>query len=236
MREIANNQGAEHNTILREGQSDTKLWRQAKEEQKQLQQFFNRLADCLMCGLVLMLGGMLYWGVSLGYFEGRLSECKGRRAGVLASFWSPWQAVESLQTLWCYGAATVDLTGSVMLMLAVPWFVKKHGLLNDSMTQPMTGLILGLGVACGLIGQFSVGRVGGDNIAWLSMYWAWIAMHVLSIWFVHGLYRSLNSEASGGVFQQLIACMKMPVYYSFMGIIMPMAVAACPFWRLMLLI
>lgn len=183
-----------------------------------------------------MLVGMLYWGVSLGYFEGRLSECKGRRAGLLASLWSPWQAVEWLQTAWCYGAATVDLTGSVLLMLTVSYVVKKYGLLVDSTAQPMTSLGLGLGGVCGLIGQFSVGRVGGDNIAWLSMYWAWIAMHVLSIWFVHRLYRSLNSEASGGVFQQLIACVKMPVYYSFMGIIMPMAVAACPFWRLMLLI
>ena len=226
---------AEHNTILREGQSDTKSWRQAKEEQKQLQQFFNRLADCLMCGLLLMLGGMLYWGVSLGYFEGRLSECKGRRAGFLANIWSPWQTVESLQTMWCYAAATLDLTGSVLLMLAVPLLVKKHGLLTNSMAQPMTGLILGLGVACGLVGQFTVSRVGGDNMAWLSFYWVWIALHVLSIWMVHSLYRFLSSVPSGGFVEQVIANIKMPVYYCFMGILMPLTVAACPYWRLMVL-
>ncbi len=232
---VANDQGAEHNTILREGQSDTKSWRQAKEEQKQLQQFFNRLADCLMCGLLLMLGGMLYWGVSLGYFEGRLSECKGRRAGFLANVWSPWQTVELLQTMWCYAAATLDLTGSVLLMLAVPLFVKKHGLLTNSMAQPTTGLILGLGVACGLVGQFTVSRVGGDNMAWLSLYWVWIALHVLSIWMVHSLYRFLISVSSGGFSEQVIANIKMPVYYCFMGILMPLAVAACPYWRLMVL-
>ena len=226
---------AEHNTILREGQSDTKSWRQAKEEQKQLQQFFNRLADCLMCGLLLMLGGMLYWGVSLGYFEGRLSECKGRRAGFLANIWSPWQTVESLQTMWCYAAATLDLTGSVLLMLAVPLFVKKHGLLTNSMAQPMTGLILGLGVACGLVGQFTVSRVGGDNMAWLSFYWVWIALHVLSIWMVHSLYSFLSSVSSGGFLEQVIANIKMPVYYCFMGVLMPLTVAACPYWRLLVL-
>ncbi|DBA91748.1 TPA: hypothetical protein ACH3X1_003340 [Trebouxia sp. C0004] len=235
LKNVANDQGAEHNTILREGQSDTKSWRQAKEEQKQLQQFFNRLADCLMCGLLLMLGGMLYWGVSLGYFEGRLSECKGRRAGFLANIWSPWQTVESLQTMWCYAAATLDLTGSVLLMLAVPFCVKKHGLLTNSMAQPMTGLVLGLGVACGLVGQFTVSRVGGDNMAWLSLYWMWIALHVLSIWMVHSLYRFLSSVSSGGSFEQVIANIKMPVYYCFMGILMPLAVAACPYWRLLVL-
>ncbi len=221
--------------LLREGQTDTKAWRQAKEEQKQLQQFFNRLADCLMCGLILMLMGMLYWGVSLGYFEGRLSQCKSRRSGFLVNLWSPWQAVESLQTVWCYAAATIDLTGSVLLMLAVPYFVKRHGLLTNSMAQPMTGLILGLGVACGLIGQFTVSRVGGDNIAWLSMYWVWITLHVLSIWFVHGLYRFLSSEAVGGLSEQVLAGIKMPMYYSVMGIVLPLAVAACPYWRLILL-
>jgi len=235
LKSVANDQGAEHNTILREGQSDTKSWRQAKEEQKQLQQFFNRLADCLMCGLLLMLGGMLYWGVSLGYFEGRLSECKGRRAGFLANIWSPWQTVELLQTMWCYAAATLDLTGSVLLMLAVPWLVKKHGLLTNSMAQPMTGLILGLGVVCGLVGQFTVSRVGGDNMAWLSLYWVWIALHVLSIWMVHSLYRFLSSVSSRGFLEQVIANIKMPVYYCCMGILMPLAVAACPFWRLMVL-
>lgn len=183
-----------------------------------------------------MLGGMLYWGATLGYFEGRLSECKGRRSGLLVNLWSPWQAVQSVQAVLCYATATWDLTGSVILMLLVPWFVKKHGLLANSMTQPMTGLILGLGIACGLVGQFAVGRVGGDNVAWLSAYWLWITLHVLSIWFVHALYRFLSSEATGNLSQQFMASIRMPVYYSVMGIVMPLAVAACPYWRLIVLI
>ena len=234
LRGIANEQGAEHNEILREGQGETRAWRQTKEEQKQLQLFYERLADCLACGLFLMLGGMLYWGTTLGYFQGRLSECSSRRSGFLVNVWKPWQAVESLQTICCYIAATCDLTGSVLLMLGVPWFVKKHKLLSNSIAQPMTGLVLGLGAAGGIIGRFAVGRVGGDSTTWLIGYWLWIALHVLSVWFVQDLYRGLNQKPSGGSCRQFVGFAKLPLFYMCMAVIMPLTTAVCPFWKVLM--
>lgn len=233
LRGIANEQGAQHNEILREGQCETRAWRQTREEQRQLQLFYERLADCLTCGLILMLAGMLYWGISLGYFQGRLSECSSRRSGFLVSVWKPWQAVESVQTMWCYITATSDLTGSVLLMLGVPWFVRKHKLLSNSIAQPMTGLVLGLGAGCGLVGKFAVGRVGGDSMAWLIGYCIWIALHVLSVCFVQDLYKVLNQKPSGGFCKQFVGFAKLPLFYTGMAIIMPLTVAVCPFWKLL---
>ena len=233
LRGIANEQGAEHNQLVREGQGETRAWRQAKEEQKQLQLFYEQLTDCLTCGLVLMLAGMLYWGITLGYFHGRLFECRTRRSGMSFSLWKPWQALETLQTVWCYATATCDLTGSVVLMLLVPWVVKRHQLLSNSIAQPMTGLVLGLGIVCGFIGKFVVGRVGGDSSAWLIGYWLWVALHVLSVWFVQELYKGLMQQPAGGFCKQFVAFAKFPLFYTFMAIIIPLTVAVCPFWKLL---
>lgn len=226
---VSNQQGAEHNSILREGLQDRRAWRQADEEQRQLQLFISRLADCLLCGLIVMLGGMLYWGTTLGYYEGRLSECKGSRSGFFGHLFSPWQAIQFMQTVWCYTSALADLIGSVLLIGFVPLMIKKYGLLRDSMTQPMTCLIVGLGLVCGLIGQYAVSRVGGDRWAWLLAYWLWVSLHVCSVWCIQSLYRYLNSD---GLSQHVLAVLKLPVYYVVMGVGLPLVVAACPFWRL----
>lgn len=229
---VANEQGAQHNDILREGQSDTRVWRQAKEAQKQLQLFFERLADCLMCGLILMVAGMLYWGVTLGYYHGRLSECSGRRPGYLVKVWKPWHAIEALQTIWCYTAAFTDLLVCIGVMLLTVWAVKRHQLLSNSIAQPMTGLVLGLGVAGGAAGWFAVSKVGGDAMVWLSGYWSWVALHVLCVWFVQDVHRGLTQQAAGGFCKQFFAFAKMPLFYTSMGFVVPLVVAACPFWRL----
>ena len=228
---VSNQQGAEHNSILREGLHDKRAWRQADEEQRQLQLFISRLADCLLCGLILMLGGMLGWGTTLGYFEGRLSECKGIRSGFWGNMLSPWQAIQSVQTICCYILATADLIGSFFLIGGVVVMIKKYGLLRDSMAQPMTCLIVGLGLVCGFIGQYAVSRVGGDRWAWLSAYWLWVSLHVCSVWCIQSLYRFLNSADSS---QHVLAVLKLPVYYLVMGMALPLGIAACPFWRLLI--
>lgn len=232
MKGVANEQGALHNDILREGQSDTRAWRQAKEGQKQLQLFFERLADCLMCGLILMVAGMLYWGVTLGYYQGRLSQCNGRRPGYLVKVWKPWHAIEALQTIWCYTTAFTDLLVCFGVMLLAVWAVKRHQLLSNSIAQPMTGLVLGLGVAGGSAGWFAIGRVGGDAMVWLSGYWSWVALHVLCVWFVQDVHRGLTQQAAEAFCRQFFAFAKLPLFYTFMGLVIPLATAACPFWEL----
>ena len=229
---ISNTQGAQHNKILREGQGDTRAWRQAKEVQKQLQLFFERLADCLLCGLMLMMAGMLYWGVTLGYYQGRLSECSGRRPGYLVKVWQPWHAVESLQTLWCQSVAFADLIVCFGVMLSTVWLVKRHQLLSNSLAQPMTGLVLGLGAAGGTAGWFAIGKVGGDAMVWLFAYWSWVGLHVLCVWFVQDVHKALIQKAAGGFYKQFFAFAKLPLFYALIGFVFPLTVAACPFWKL----
>ena len=153
---------AESNEFQRGIQQDNREHRQSKEDKEQLKLFFGRLADCLLCGLILVLFGMVYWGISLGYFEGRLSKCKYKQSSSCRNVWTPWQAVQCMQSGWCCIAAAGDLIGSVALMLFCSYCIKRHGLLTDSMAQPMTTLILGLGVVCGYIGQLA----GGWQIWW----------------------------------------------------------------------
>lgn len=229
---IANNQGAQHNEILREGQGDTRAWRQAKEGQKQLQLFFERLADCLMCGLMLLMAGMFYWGVTLGFYQGRLSECSGTRPGYLVKVWKPWHAVESLQTLWCQFVAFADLIAYFVVMLFTVWVVKRHQLLSNSIAQPMTGLVLGLGAVGGTAGWLAIGKVGGDAMVWLSGYWLWVGVHVVCVWFLQDVHKAVTHKAAGGFCKQFFAFAKLPLFYALMGFVLPLAVAASPFWKL----
>ena len=181
---------------------------------------------------MLMMAGMLYWGTTLGYYQGRLSECSGRRPGYLVNVWKPWHAVESLQTLWCQFVAFADLIVSFGVMLLTVWAVKQHQLLSNSIAQPMTVLVLGLGAAGGTAGWFAVSKVAGDAIVWLSGYWLWIGLHVLCVWFVQDVHKGLTHKAAGGFCKQLFAFAKLPLFYALMGFVFPLTVAACPFWKL----
>lgn len=97
----------------------------------------------------------------------------------------------------------------------------------------MTGLVLGLGVAGGTAGWFAIGRVGGDAMVWLYAYWSWVGLHVLCVWLVQNVHKYLTQRAAGGFCKQFIAFAKLPLFFASMGCLFPLAVAACPFWRLM---
>ena len=185
-----------------------------------------------MCGLMLMMAGMLYWGVTLGYYQGRLSECSGRPAGFLVKVWKPWHAIESVQTIWCHFVAFTDLIVCFGVMLLTVYLVKRHQLLSNSIAQPMTGLVLGLGVAGGSAGWFAIGKVGGDAMVWLSGYWSWVALHVLCVWFVQDVHKGLTRKAAGGFCKQFLAFAKLPLFYTLMGFVIPLMIAASPFWKL----
>ena len=220
---IANEQSAARNSIIEHGQTDERAWRQAKEQQRQLQDFKLQIADCLTCGLILMLIGMLYFGSAFGYYNGRLSQCTAAPYINLGSWWRP---LKGLDILSCYVHATVDLVGSVVIMLFTVYCIKRFGLLTDSIARPMSGMILFLGVGCGWLGKFVIGRLGGSSMAWLIGYEAWVLLQVISVWCVHVLYRSLQAHNAGLVWQAF----KLPCFMLLMGVVIPVAVSACPFW------
>ena len=216
---IANEQSASRNSIIQQGQANDHTWRQAKVQQKQLQDFKLQIADCLMCGLIVMLLGMLYFGAAFGYYDSKLEQCNTRRFSFFARLWGP------LDVMACYVSATVDLVGSVAAMLFTVYAVKRFGLLTDSIAKPMTGLVLLLGVGCGLLGKYVIGKLGGDSFVWLSVYEVWVFQQVLAVWFVHTLHVFLQADRT--VWQQL----RTPMYMLFTGMIMPFVVAACAFWH-----
>lgn len=216
---IANDQSASRNTIIQEGQVNDRTWRQAKLQQKQLQDFKLQIADGLMCGLIVMLLGMLYFGAAFGYYDSKLELCNTRRFSFFARLWGP------LDVVVCYISATMDLVGSVAAMLVTVYAVKRFGLLTDSIAKPMTGLVLFLGVGCGLLGKYVIGRLGGDSFVWLSVYEVWVFQQVLAVWFVQALHACLQADRT--VWQQF----RLPMYMLFTGLVMPFVVAACAFWH-----
>ena len=219
---VANEQSAAHNSMVGQGQADDKAWRQAKQQRKQLQDFKLQIADCLMCGLILMLIGMLYFGSAFGFYEGRLSQCSTAKHSTLASLWRP---LKSLDVVTCHMGAIIDLVGSVVVMLFTVWCIKRFALLTDSVAKPMTGLVLFLGVGCGWLGKFVIGRLGGDSLVWLAGYELWILLQASAVWCVQALFRYLQPDDTQS-WQQL----RTPLYMLLMGVLVPVAVAACPFW------
>lgn len=215
---------------------DTRTWRQGKttvmqrlEEQRQLAMFQNTLSDCLMCGLTVMMFALIYCGISLGFLQGRLSECQSKHR---RNFWQVLSLVKAAQSVLCYGNAVGDLLISALVMIGLPWFVAKQSLLTEGVRRPMTGLILGLGVVCGVVGCFVVSRLGANYLAWLVPYEAWIATHVFVVSKASLLYRLLNRQKSQRRFWQQ-AEVRMPLYLAGMGFVAPIAVAAAPFWKFM---
>ena len=215
--------------------NDTRMWRQGKatalqraEEQKQLKRFQNTLSDCLMCGLTVMMVALIYCGFSLGFLQGRLSECQTTHR---RSFWQVWSFVKAAQSVLCYGNAVGDLLISALVMIGLPWFVAKQSLLTEGVKRPMTGMVLGLGVVCGIVGCFVVSRLGANYLLWLVPYEMWIALHVFVVSKVQLLYRLLNSQ-QGQFWQQ--SEVRMPLYLAGMGFVAPILIAAAPFWKFML--
>ena len=170
-----------------------------------------------------MLIGILYFGSAFGYYNGRLSQCTAPSYSTLTSFWRP---LKALDTLACYVGATIDLVGSVAIMLLTVYCIKRFGLLTDSIAKPMTGIILFLGVGCGWLGKFVIGRLGGSSMAWLVGYEVWVLLQVTSVWCVRILHRSLQANNARLPWQAL----RLPCFMLLMGVVAPVAVSACPFW------
>ena len=138
--------------------------------------------------------------------------------------------IESVQMFVCYCGAVGDLLISALVMVGLPWFVAKQSLLTAGLQRPMTGMVLGLGGVCGAVGCFVVSRLGASCIYWLMPYEVWIAWHVFAVSKVHILHRLLISQPAQEQFSQQ-AALKMPLYLVAMGFIVPVAIAAAPFWR-----
>lgn len=231
-----NAQRAQHNALVSSGLDETRMWRKGKvhtqqllEEHRQLTAFQGTLSDCLMCGLTVMLVALVYCGFTLGFLQGRLSACDSNQR---RSMWQVWSLVKTAQSVLCYGNAVGDLLISALVMLGLPWFVAKQSLLTEGLKRPMTGMILGLGVVCGIVGCFVVSRLGANYLAWLVPYEVWIAVHVIVVSKARVLYRLLNTQhAHAQLWQQ--SEFRMPLYLAGMGFAAPVAIAAGPFWRFM---
>ena len=228
-----NAQRAQHNMLVSSGIDDTRAWRQGKEttqqrleEQRQLADFQNTLSDCLMCGLAVMLIAMMYCGYSLGFLQGRIGECAPQYR---RRTWQVWGMIEAVQMCVCYCGAVGDLLISALVMIGLPWFVAKQSLLTAGLQRPMTGLVLGLGVVCGAVGCFVVSRLGASCLHWFVPYEIWIAWQVFAISKVQVLHRYLTSQSGKDFWQQ--AELRMPLYLVNMGFVVPIAIAAAPFWR-----
>lgn len=67
--------------------------------------------------------------------------------------------------------------------------------------MPVSKLLLGLGLVCGLAGYLAVGRLGGAGGVWLAAWEAWVALHVAFAAAAHRVHRvSLRARqaAPGG--------------------------------------
>lgn len=68
------------------------------------------------------------------------------------SLWRLHVLAQSLSIVWCWSAAVWQLLVGGGLMLCVAWLVSSRGWASNAHASPMLKLVLGLGVACGLIG------------------------------------------------------------------------------------
>ena len=66
--------------------------RHAQEaQQRQLAAFHASLADCLMCGLVVVLAVLPCCGVQMGFWQRRLGACRPLR---VMRWWHPWTLLQ----------------------------------------------------------------------------------------------------------------------------------------------
>lgn len=209
-------QSAARNSIIGQGQANDEKRRQAKVQHEQLKEFKKQVADCLMCGLILMVLGILYFGSVFGFWEGQLSQCATLKHSTLASLWKP---LKGFDMLLCYVNAFWDFVSSLVILSLTVFCIKRFALLTDSIAKPMTALLLLLGGVCGWLGHMVIERLGGHGMGWLAAYESWIFMQVFAVWCVQPLHTYMQS----GWF-------KLPCYMLFMGAAMPVMVAACPFW------
>ena len=87
----------------------------------------------------------------------------------------------------------------MLLVAAVGWALLRSNGLHDYHKTPMLSMVLGLMLACGWVGWYSLAGLGGHQQTWLILWESWVLLHLLAVCYPIQLsYALAPSKRAGG--------------------------------------
>lgn len=85
----------------------------------------------------------------------------------------------------CLLGQSINVLAGLVMLCMLPWVMHRSGLLrsDDSSSLPLTRLVLGLGLGCGVIGRAAVAKLGGGTTNWGLAWGCWVTLHLVLQWF-----------------------------------------------------
>eukprot|EP00271_Cylindrocystis_brebissonii_P002841 TRINITY_DN13616_c1_g2_i1.p1 TRINITY_DN13616_c1_g2~~TRINITY_DN13616_c1_g2_i1.p1 ORF type:complete len:958 (+),score=120.78 TRINITY_DN13616_c1_g2_i1:82-2874(+) len=171
-----------------------------KKAAKALQQLSCALADELLAGMAVLLFTLVLCGWQ-GY--ARLAEgltvCRvPEKAGPRSFFTSPFQSLIDptavlLRATLCHVMRTGHFVfGALLLIAGVSVVISRPP--DDYQRRPVFGMIISLGLLCGLFGMKAVESVGGKGLTWLLFWELLCAIHTFAAWFPDILFLILHGK------------------------------------------
>jgi hypothetical protein len=197
--DAANAMRWQHNRLVAAGITDKRARFRSQQALRGVARLQQALADCTVLGLALQALAALYCGARYGLLHTRLAACPAASAGGV-SLLRPWEVLAPLQAAACWLFTIGDVLLGVLIVLGTCFVVLRTRLLASYHVMPLNKLLLGLGCACGCLGYFAVGKLGGSAQLWLGLWWAWIGGQcalVMNLDTVHALLQPAGQAAAG---------------------------------------
>ncbi|KAB2597296.1 protein CPR-5-like [Pyrus ussuriensis x Pyrus communis] len=203
-------------------------------------ELLQRCNDCLVFGLLVMAGFLMY-GVYVYSYE-RLTEgtasctspsTKGSKSWLRWEAWDPMTSFNSwFNVLWCKVQVVSRALIGLLTIVAIT-FVFLHCSATAKRIMPVTYIVLLLGLLCGTAGKFCIDTLGGNGNIWVMWWEIFCALHFLCNVFTSTLYLILygSVDASQGAKRKtrLPYCIRRVVFFAILFLLLPVFCGLLPF-------
>ncbi|KAK1263791.1 Protein CPR-5 [Acorus gramineus] len=198
-------------------------------------EFLNKCKDCLIVGLFVMSGCLIYGAKTFAYNRiMEMTEACTTFTKEPKSWWVP-KPMDSfssgLRMLRCHVIAISRISFGVLMILAIGYSIMQRPGTTSSV-MPVTYYLLLLGSLCGLAGKFCIETLGGSGYVWLLHWEPLILLHFFANVNPSAFYNFLYGPVSvspGDKVVRMPYLIRRVTFYSVVFFFLPVLAGLMPF-------
>ncbi|KAK9062270.1 hypothetical protein SSX86_019456 [Deinandra increscens subsp. villosa] len=197
-------------------------------------QLLKKCVDCLVFGLLFMIGCLAY-GIYIHSYQRLIEATESCTPTKKSSSWwipKPMSSFSSgFQVLWCQVQAISQLSAGLVIFAITYLLIRRSGTTNQ--TMPVTFILLLLGVVCGFSGKIGIDTLGGSGFHWLLFWEIFCMVHLFANICTSMLFRILHGRVN--VVDQSPRRLWFPywlrrvVFYAALLVVLPVICGLMPF-------